>query len=369
MIDCTLSYTCHSRLIAIAAGLIMALAFEGTLLAQLGGPVRPVVPGRPVIPGRQPLNPPATNPPFKNPADNVNQPVVPGRPVQPVQPGTEDEEKKKVVTEKQLFAAGDRWPIAITYFESTEGKESPVVVMLHGKDGNQLVWKNGFARRLQNAGYAVITVDLRKHGQSRPVGGGGVAAATEVRPNDYLPMVVYDLEAVKHFIYQEHQAEKLNMRKLAIIAADMSAPIAISFAANDWVKKPYNDAPTPAASTPRGQDVRALVLLSPTASLPRVIATKPLNFLRSPALGVSFLIVSGTRDAQDRGDAKRMYDQLTAIQLNKPRMYHEKYDTKFRGTDLLGKKLPVEDAMFTFLNKHVKQLPDPWRTRKSRLFN
>ena len=71
--------------------------------------------------------------------------------------------------EKTLSSLKDGWPIHVTYYPSRLKKNSAVVVLLHMRGGNRLVWtrKGGMAEMLQNQGFAVIAVDLRKHGQSK----------------------------------------------------------------------------------------------------------------------------------------------------------------------------------------------------------
>jgi pimeloyl-ACP methyl ester carboxylesterase len=259
------------------------------------------------------------------------------------------------------------------------------VILLHSRDGNQLVWKNGLAERLQREGYAVLAVDLRKHGESKKAGGVAVeigqgtktktkgpkkvaeAAAADLKKDDYEKMVSEDLAAVKRFLYDEHQAQRLNMRKTAIVAADMTCPLAGDFAWKDWIKTPHNDAPTLEASTPRGQDVRALVLLSPDVSAANLRTGASMLQLRNPVWQVAFLVCNGSKDALDKGTAEDVYKQVSGIAQNESRTYHKTYDTKFRGTDLLGKKLQVEEHILAFLEKHLKQLPDTWQNRKSRL--
>lgn len=285
----------------------------------------------------------------------------------------------------QPLTTNDGWRIACTYWEAVGGKESPVVILLHSRDGNQLVWKNGLAERLQQEGYAVLAVDLRKHGESKRAGGVVVengtgtksktkipkkvatAAAGDLKKDDYERMVTEDLAAVKKFLYDEHQAQRLNMRKTAIVAADMTCPLAADFALKDWLKPPHNDAPTLAASTPRGQDVRALVFLSPDVSAANLRTGQAVLQLRNPVWGVAFLICNGSKDTLDRGTSEDIYKQVAGIASNESRVYHKTYDTKFRGTDLLGKKLQVEEHILAFLEKHLKQLPDTWQNRKSRL--
>ena len=75
------------------------------------------------------------------------------------------------------LTTGDGWPIQISYFPSTRGKEAPCVILVPGCEGyeksrTRKAWSE-LAGFLQKNGYAVVTVDLRKHGDSVPLGDDG----------------------------------------------------------------------------------------------------------------------------------------------------------------------------------------------------
>ncbi len=295
----------------------------------------------------------------------------------------QDDEKNVKVVEQPVLTTKDGWEIHTTYYKSTEGKEASVVVLLHVKAGNRLVWHNGFAQRLQDQGYAVISVDLRKHGQSKGRAGETVddddkkkasnkkPAQTDVTNRDYPRMVDMDLEAVKKFIFEEHQKQNLNMRKMAIIAPEMSAPIALNFTLRDWLKKPYDDAPTFASKTPKGQDVQSLVLMSPETNLPGVTTARTISALKN--LPIAFLICGASKDSTDKRMTSRIFKQLGGeAQKNseEKRVYLKTYPYKLRGTDLLGKKIGTEEYILAFLDKHLKKLNNDWtawRDRRSKL--
>ena len=67
--------------------------------------------------------------------------------------------------EMTLTAQGG-WPIAITYYESSNASDSPVVVLLHGKGGSKRVWDQQFASILQQNGYAVECRRCRRQSES-----------------------------------------------------------------------------------------------------------------------------------------------------------------------------------------------------------
>ena len=137
--------------------------------------------------------------------------------------------------EEKLAAESDGWPIHATYYESAAGKESPVVILLAGAEGldkkdarNRRVWQNT-ALALQKSGFAVMTVDLRKHGDSIPEATEADSPLLKMVPNDYVFMTARDMEAVKTFLLNEHQSEKLNIRKTGIVAVGSSAMVAAAF--------------------------------------------------------------------------------------------------------------------------------------------
>jgi pimeloyl-ACP methyl ester carboxylesterase len=284
---------------------------------------------------------------------------------------------------ERVLPTADDWQIYITYYptfaqKEADAKKTPVIILLHGDKENRLVWEGekGLAPRLQRDGFAVITVDLRKHGQSTNVGrasgdspaGGKNTEGTNLTGDDYTGMVEQDLEAVKKFIFEQNQLKKLNMNKIGIVGAESSAAVAVCFAGNDWKKEPYDDAASEDMKTPRGQDVRALVLLSPPQKTKGILYTDALAEVRNPDYNVAFLTLYGKlnrADAAAINTHKRLFGNTKA---NKDRIYLIGYKTNLRGTDLLGKQIDAESTIVEFFKLHLKDLKDSeWRDRQSRL--
>jgi len=286
--------------------------------------------------------------------------------------------KTEDASETRTLTTEDGVSIHITYYKSTGEKEAPVVVLLHMKDGNRFVWEgDGLAKKLQQEGYAVVTVDLRQHGESKiggAVGGGNANQAKkkgkkgggmDLKPIEYELMYEQDMEAVKQFIFTEHQAGRLNMNKMAIVGAEMGASIAAAYAVLDWDKAPYDDSSDERYKTPRGQDVKALVLISPQEKFHGLQFSRAIQVLKNPDLGIAFFVCSGN-DSKDEKESKKIFDMLTSPSYDKKRMASRTYAAKLSGTDLLYKGLSLEDDIVGFLNSTVKKIDSPWRDRRSR---
>jgi alpha-beta hydrolase superfamily lysophospholipase len=284
---------------------------------------------------------------------------------------------QEIKPENHTVTARDGWPIHFTYYPSTKGKDAGVVVLLHGLIGenrNRVEWDAvALGSRLSKDEFAVIAVDLRKHGDSKaPEDAPARIRSAKVSKFDYIAMVELDLEAIKKFIYTEHQGKKLNMRKTAIVAADASSVLAVNFAARDWLKKPHNDAPVLTAQTPRGQDILAIVLLSPEESLTGLNTSKPLKVLKP--FGVASLFIYGEKNTKDARVAGKLYKQFGGDSQPKDnlRIYKTGYNSKLRGVDIVKIKAAPNspsptDYIIGFLRNHLKDLEIPWKNRESRI--
>jgi pimeloyl-ACP methyl ester carboxylesterase len=286
---------------------------------------------------------------------------------------------------ERVVPTGDDWQIFLTYYpalaeKETITKDSPVVVLLHGDKENRLVWEGekGLAPRLEREGFAVITVDLRKHGQSTNAGGrtagdspagGKNTEGTNLQAADYQNMVDQDLPAVKKFIFELHQTKRLNMNKMGIIAAETSAAVAVCFAGNDWEKEPFDDAPADDMKTPRGKDVRALVLLTPPSKARGLAFSEALSAVRNPDWNIAFLTLYGKLNKPDKAAIDSHKKLFASTKSNKDRIFLHGYNVNLRGTDLLGKReVDAESTIIEFLKLHLKDLKDSeWRDRQSRL--
>jgi len=273
-------------------------------------------------------------------------------------------------TDVELVAA-DGWPIRATFYEPRvgKGKEAPVIVLLTPANGgekaavNRRVW-NDLARHLSGKGFAVLSVDLRKHGDSLPEGLTGSRASVKAR--DYQAMVLADMEAVKTFLMDKHHAQKLNVRKLGIAAMGASAGVAAAYSVNDWNKPPWPDG-GPGGGTPRAQDVRSLLLISPQPAK-GLNEAKSLKVLAPPAFGIAIRIYHSDRDEAEKKIAEKLFKivDLEGDQFDDVRtLIPGKASGEEFLNDRAGEKMTEEIA--TYFETTVKDLQEPWQSHKSPL--
>ena len=281
--------------------------------------------------------------------------------------------------ENRTVTTNDGWDIKMTYFESPAGKESPVVILLPGAEGleesmTRKVWE-GVAKALQRKGTAVVTADLRKHGDSAPDTEDANPRLLRLGPNDYGLMATQDMEAIKAFLLNEHQREKLNIRKLGIAAAGSSCMVSAAFAANDWLKKPWPDAPTFAQRTPKGQDVRAIMMLSPKSPVKGLNTTAVIKQVADPAKQIAVHIYYNPADRAEKKAADSVFRFLALKKTpdQQPRQLKEgPPEKKYSAEGLLTAKdksgnVVMEKYIGDFFQAYLKMREDPWKTRTSKL--
>jgi pimeloyl-ACP methyl ester carboxylesterase len=257
--------------------------------------------------------------------------------------------------------------LVATYMASNQGKDAVAVILLHMYKGNRHDVEN-LGKFLQSKGHAVIMPDLRGHGDSTSVEGFNRKLDAATMPATQFPlMVTQDLEAVKKYLVEQNNAGMLNIERLVVIGAEMSVPIAVNWALMDWAWPVL-----PALK--QGQDVKALVLLSPTLTYKTVQSAQAFTNPQSPIRDkISLFFVAGAEDTTSAREAARLYEQLERIRP-KPEKIEDKtiflqneLKTKLVGTKLLGEaSLGVEQYIAQFIELRVGKQPWPWtdRTRK-----
>jgi len=270
---------------------------------------------------------------------------------------------KKVPPPKNItLDTSDGVKLGATYYASSLGQEAVPVVILHDYKESRAVF-NSLARSLQNPSaesqqdsVAVLTVDLRGHGDSTSLvdfnGRRYELDAARLKPADFQDMVRFDMKAVRKFLVKKNDGRELNLNKLCLVGSGMGANVAITWAAVDWSWPPL-------AVGKQGQDVKALVLVSPKWSYRGLPMLRP---VKHPAIRelLSIFIAYGQHDSKSSKDAKILFKNFEKYHPEPPRdQLREKKDlfmfplpTKLQGTRLLTDPdfgmLPVLEKFIDF---------------------
>lgn len=272
--------------------------------------------------------------------------------------------------------------LTLAHYPSPERKGTPAakqvtpVILLHDFKDTRAIF-GSLAARLQSTGenpaktplFDVIAVDLRGHGDSTkqvlPNGAQLELDAAKLNPAGLAGMVNFDLEAVRSWLVGKNEDGSLNLNKLCLVGAGMGASVAVNWAANDWAAPPL-------ATGKQGQDVKALVLISPRWSYRGLTLQAPMQL---PALkqNAVWLLVYGTEEPEFRTDARRIYEQLlrfhpTGQVEGASGLISLAWPTKLQGGKLLSQNGPaIEDQIVKFLTTQVAEREIPWLSRRDRL--
>lgn len=208
------------------------------------------------------------------------------------------------VPEQVGISTKDGVTLRATFYASNLGKKAIPVILLHGWERNREDVKQ-IALALQREGMAVVAPDLRGHGLSKNIQVGNryeELDLTRFRNLDFNRFVDQDLESIKRFLMRKNNDGELNIELLTIIGCDFSATAALNFAAKDW------SWPT-LPGIKQGQDVRGLILVSPSRSFRGFTANVA---LQHPAVRnqISIMVIAGQDDRDSFSDSRRIFTTL-----------------------------------------------------------
>jgi hypothetical protein len=174
-------------------------------------------------------------------------------------------------------------------------------------------------------------------------------------------MVLQDLEAVRKFLISENNAGKLNLNKLCVVGSGMGSTMAINWAAVDWS--------APVLSTGKqGQDVKGLVLISPTWSFKGLTINQALDH-PSVRSRIAVYIVAGKGDSRGLRDAQRMH---SALEKHHPEptdgagkdLFLGEMKSSLQGTKLLTTpSLKLHERLAGFIKLRHTNQDFPWEER------
>ncbi|MBT4694635.1 MAG: hypothetical protein HOB73_14960 [Planctomycetaceae bacterium] len=207
--------------------------------------------------------------------------------------------------------------LSAKYFPGTKGKDAVPIIMLHSminaaSTGATYYKLAGDIQKFM--GHAVIVPDLRGHGESTKRRNprdpnSTITINSEKFTKAEFTTVGKDIEACKKFLMGKNNKGELNIEKLCVIGSDASAIVALNWAVYDWNQKSN-------VLIKNGQDVKALILLTPVASYKGFTAQTALNHVVIQRT-LSIMILAGKFDTKYYSGSKRIYNQLARFHPDK----------------------------------------------------
>ncbi len=199
----------------------------------------------------------------------------------------------------------DGMEIRAFYFPSDQKKSATTVLLVHQLKGQASPYYK-LVTALNKAGCAVLAPDYRGHGGSREYinarGDKEEFDPDKMSKRDLEAVIALDLEKAKGFLKEENNDGYLNLNALVVIGIGEGCVLADLWAMRDWGFPSIG-------SVKQGQDVKAIVLVSPekqAKGLPLEPALNDNNLLRLPTL-----IIAGSSSPQG-SDARKMASRLEA---------------------------------------------------------
>ena len=269
--------------------------------------------------------------------------------------------------EEVELPTSDGLKLFLNYYPGTKGKKTVPVVILHdiGESAQDYA---SLSLYLQKKGHAVLLVDIRGHGQSTqrkpPRGRPQEIHGKRLNENHVRQMVLADMRAIRKFLLQENNAEKLNIEKLCLVGTGACALVAMNYAVVDWG---WEDL----AFQKQGKDVRALVLISPSWGYKKLSAK---TFIENRNLRgqLSILLMVG-RDDKKAFKASTSIHKLLARFYPEPKekeaakakaLFFYKRDTVLQGEKLLNTaEFKCENAISAFIKARLVSKKIPWTDR------
>ena len=263
----------------------------------------------------------------------------------------------------------DGWTIHATYYAGKLKKKAVPFIMLHGWEGQRGDY-DGLALYLQGLGHTVICPDLRGHGQSNVRPNEKEVESPDDLSNNEVKAIVADVEACKKFLREKNNEGECNIEMLTVIGSDFSCITAVQWAALDWSVRNL-------PSYKQGEDVKVLILLSPTSSFKGNSINEALTH---PAVRNRLAIAQfvGRQDSKGYAEAKKLNTRLENFrpEMKKDDVKNEdrtlflfELGTNLSGTKLLNEALNVKFGIANVVKFRLLDNEDAlaWSERKSPL--
>jgi pimeloyl-ACP methyl ester carboxylesterase len=232
----------------------------------------------------------------------------------------DQEPNKKQSGERVIFTSDDGVSLVGSYYKPSIGinNSTPSVILLHMLGSDRGTWDN-FAQKLSQNGYAVLSVDLRGHGESIKQANSTISYQSFM-PRNFKNMTL-DVKAAKKYLAEERDA---NPNQISIIGASIGANLALNYAASD-------------------QSIKSVILLSPGLNYRGISTLDSIMKYKNPTY-----IVAAEKDSESAKDSKILCEKITCAE--NLRIFENSND---HGTDILSNKMlgsELQDIILSWLD-------------------
>jgi dienelactone hydrolase len=197
-----------------------------------------------------------------------------------------------------------------------KGKAIATVILVHDLNGSEKSVRR-LAAGLQEAGCAVAVPDLRGHGNSKSEGHDVSKKKLTVNQIRMIPAsgggrirnfaaIKGDLETVRNWLQQKESEGDIDLDRLCIIGSGLGGTLAATWAVADWNWLPNTQGP-------QGQQVKAIILISPVWADQGISMTNALGARTRDGRDIKplledlpVMIIAGIKDRQSGQLFKRL---------------------------------------------------------------
>ena len=208
--------------------------------------------------------------------------------------------------ERVVFTSEDGVLLVGSYYKPRIGTSisTPSVILLHMLGMDRSTWDK-FAQKLTQNGYAVLSVDLRGHGESIKQANHTISYQSFM-PKNFKNMTL-DVKAAKKYLIE---GRKANPNQISIIGASIGANLALNYAASD-------------------HSIKSVILLSPGLNYRGISTLDAIMKYKNP-----IYIVTTEDDSESAKDSKILCEKITCAENLK--IFE---NTNVHGTDMLSDKM------------------------------
>jgi alpha-beta hydrolase superfamily lysophospholipase len=285
--------------------------------------------------------------------------------------------------EKVRFETGDGAELRGTFYRHKKTKKTdnpPTVLMIHPVAVNSQVdgWEK-LAKDLNDKGCAVLTFDLRGHGNSTtvdpevfwsfqhnqkglkiPLSPNRLKDKDTIAIKDfserYAPILANDIAAAKLFLDRKNDADECNSANLVVLGAESGATLGLLWMCSEQYRYQVLP-PGVTADKPDGKDIACALWLSMSPSLgTRSYASNITRWLKT--VGVDKKIPMSFLYAKDLSQEAFFAQQcLNTLSPSKKDVFTVKKDiaTKLSGHKMLNDKLDTQKLIVNFIEAFMKE--------------